>query len=49
MNDHIEMEVSHPFMMKNKAVIAQVVFYLKNGRFKREETPVHHLSPLGRD
>ena len=36
MNDHIEMETSHPFMMKNQKVIAQVIHYLKNGKFKRE-------------
>ena len=36
MNDHIEMKVTHPFMMKNDEVIAQVVHYLKNGTFKRQ-------------
>ncbi len=35
MNDHIEMETSHPFMMKNQKVIAQVIHYLKNGEFER--------------
>lgn len=35
MNDHIEMNVTHPFMMKNDEVIAQVVHYLKKGTFKR--------------
>ena len=39
MNDHIEMPVTHPFMMKNKQVIAQVVNYLKNGRFEHENNP----------
>ncbi|BFM12144.1 alpha/beta fold hydrolase [Simiduia litorea] len=34
MNDHIEMPVTHPFMMKNDRVIAEVVYYLKQGRFK---------------
>lgn len=34
MNDHIKMPVTHPFMMKNKKVIAQVVNYLKEGRFE---------------
>jgi len=34
MNDHITMETSHPFMMKNKKVIAQVIHYLKNGEFE---------------
>ena len=36
MNDHIEMSVTHPFMMKNKKVIAQVVHYLTTGSFERE-------------
>ncbi len=35
MNDHLEMPVTHPFMMKNKKVIEQVVYYLKQGKFKR--------------
>ena len=36
MNDHIEMETSHPFMMKNQKVIGQVIHYLKNGKFARK-------------
>jgi len=39
MNDHVEIETSHPFMMKNKKVIAQVIYYLKYGKFEREK---HH-------
>jgi pimeloyl-ACP methyl ester carboxylesterase len=35
MNDHIKMPVTHPFMMKNQKVISQVIYYLKNGKFKR--------------
>ena len=35
MNDHIEMPVSHPFLMKDDDVIRQVVYYLENGSFKR--------------
>ena len=36
MNDHIEMPVTHPFMMKNDDVIVQVIHYLKHGRFKHD-------------
>lgn len=36
MKDHLEMEVSHTFMMRNNQVIEQVVEYLESGRFKRE-------------
>jgi len=35
MQDHIEMEVTHPFMMNNDAVIEQVIHYLETGSFKR--------------
>ncbi|MBV1883608.1 MAG: hypothetical protein KUG82_18345 [Pseudomonadales bacterium] len=35
MNDHIEISTTHPFMMKNKNVISQVIYYLKNGEFER--------------
>ncbi len=38
MHDHIEMPVTHPFMMKNDRVIGQVVYYLQHGRFRREES-----------
>jgi hypothetical protein len=33
MNDHLEMEVTHPFMMRNAKVIEQVIHYLESGRF----------------
>lgn len=36
MNDHIEMPVTHPFMMKNNNVIAQVLSYLRHGRFEHD-------------
>jgi len=35
MNDHLELSVTHPFMMKNEKVISQVIYYLKNGKFER--------------
>lgn len=36
MSDHIELPVTHPFMMKNREIIIQVIYFLKNGVFKRE-------------
>jgi len=35
MDDHLEMPVTHVFMMRDEAVIAQVLHYLANGRFER--------------
>ena len=35
MDDHLEMPVTHVFMMRDEAVIAQVLYYLENGRFQR--------------
>ncbi len=35
MRDHLEMEVTHPFMMRNDRVIEQVIHYLETGQFKR--------------
>lgn len=37
MNDHIEMAVTHPLMMRNRRVIEQVIHYLEKGRFKRTQ------------
>ncbi|MFC6632126.1 esterase/lipase family protein [Microbulbifer taiwanensis] len=37
MNDHLAMPVTHVFMMKNDKVIAQVIHYLQNGHFNRDE------------
>ena len=35
MADHITLKATHPFMMKNKNVIRQTLYFLKHGRFKR--------------
>jgi pimeloyl-ACP methyl ester carboxylesterase len=35
MNDHLEMPVTHVFMMRDKAVIEQVLYYLDHGEFDR--------------
>ncbi|GAB2883317.1 alpha/beta fold hydrolase [Microbulbifer echini] len=35
MKDHLEMPVTHVFMMKDKKVIAQVLHYLEHGTFAR--------------
>jgi pimeloyl-ACP methyl ester carboxylesterase len=39
MGDHIEMPVTHPFMMKNEKVITQVVNYLRSGNFEHKDNP----------
>lgn len=37
MSDHIEMEVTHPYMMRNKKVINQVIAFLQRGTFTTEK------------
>lgn len=36
MQDHIELHVTHTFMMMNPIVIAETVHYLQNGQFHRQ-------------
>jgi pimeloyl-ACP methyl ester carboxylesterase len=33
MHDHLQMKVTHPFMMRNSKVIEQVIHYLESGQF----------------
>jgi pimeloyl-ACP methyl ester carboxylesterase len=35
MRDHLTIHATHPFLMKNRRVIAQTLAFLKNGRFDR--------------
>ena len=37
MKDHVSMPVTHPFMMRNKKVINQVLYFLENGKFKKDK------------
>ncbi len=36
MKDFVALPTTHPFMMKNYAVIEQVVYFLKHGQFKNK-------------
>ena len=36
MNDHLVMPVTHTFMMSNKNVISQTIYFLQNGKFNKE-------------
>ena len=38
MNDHIQLRVTHTFMMQDNDVIDQVIHYLRDGRFSREQS-----------
>lgn len=37
MRDHLEMQVTHSFMMRNPEVIEQLIHFLRKGRFRRGE------------
>lgn len=45
MRDHIEMDVSHPFIMSDDAVIDQVIHYLRYGAFLRGPTTMPTPDP----
>lgn len=36
MNDHVEMPVTHVFMMRDEDVFAQILYYLEHGQFSHE-------------
>ena len=35
MRDHVTVHATHPFLMKNREVIAQTIRFLQEGRFAR--------------
>ncbi|WP_445365824.1 esterase/lipase family protein [Microbulbifer sp. ANSA001] len=45
MNDHLEMPVTHVFMMKDKKVISQVLHYLEHGAFAKSKQNPTPASP----
>jgi len=42
MQDHISLPTTHTFMMRNKKVIEQVIYFLNNGKFSRDKTYSHY-------
>ena len=45
MKDHLAINVSHPFLMTNNDVIHQVIYFIKNGVFeKNDEIPVEQVT-----
>ncbi len=36
MSDHLVVRHSHPFLIRNRSVISQVIHYLREGRFQRD-------------
>lgn len=47
MNDHMELPVTHVFMMRDKEVIEQVLHYLANGHFDRHTADGNLEEPTG--
>jgi len=49
MNDHMELPVTHVFMMRNEEVIEQVLHYLANGHFDRHagDVPAEEIPDSG--
>lgn len=45
MHDFISLPVSHPFIMKNNAVIDQIIHYLREGHFAHPPAVVGHKEP----
>jgi pimeloyl-ACP methyl ester carboxylesterase len=45
MHDFISLPVSHPFIMKDKAVIDQIIHYLREGHFAHPPAVVGHKEP----
>lgn len=37
MKDFVSMPTTHPFMMKNDAVIEQIIYFLRHGKFQKNE------------
>ena len=37
MNDHVQLPVTHVFMMRDEEVFAQILYYLEHGRFDRSK------------
>ncbi len=45
MSDHLVLPVSHAFLMNDKAVISQTIYFLQNGNFERPEAAGSTVEP----